>query len=186
MRVYACFVAFYFTQFCLYMKKYILFYSDRCTFSTKIKSALESLPIYSYIHLFQIDEQLELVPESITRVPTIVVSAKEQYVGETILKWANNISIDSQSKVNEQTSCLLSEPMSLAPLSTMEYTFVDSGTEKLEDKTVFSTTDFSLIEDPDKAMIAYKEQQQQSKKCTQKEYETFLKERENIQLPTHL
>tara|TARA_B110000285_G_scaffold63999_1_gene73561 strand:- start:93 stop:602 length:510 start_codon:yes stop_codon:yes gene_type:complete len=164
------------------MKKYIFFYSDRCTFSTKIKTALESLSIFPYIHLFQIDEQIELVPESITRVPTIVVSAKEQYVGETILKWANTVSIETSE--HGESPCLLSEPMSLAPLSTMEYTFVDSSKEDVQKNTVFNSNDFSLIENPDKAMNAYKEQQQTSKKCTQKDYETFLKERENIQLPS--
>ena len=56
------------------MKKYILFYSDRCTFCTKIKLALENLPIFSYIHLFQVDNQFDIVPESITRVPTLVVN----------------------------------------------------------------------------------------------------------------
>ena len=161
------------------MKKYILFYSDRCVFSTKIKTALENLPIFSNIHLFLIDDQIELVPDSITRVPTLVVSVTEKYIGEKILEWANNMSVQ-ETKPQTHTQCLLSEPMQLSPLSTMDYTFISSNEEDQVEKT-FENNSFSLIDSPQEAMRAYKRQQQStgSKKCTEKDYENYLKKRQS-------
>ena len=177
---------FFFETVIIMTKKYIFFYSDRCIFSKKVKSALESLPIYNSIHLFQVDEQFNEIPDTITRVPTLVVSASEKYIGETILKWANNIStaptIEETFK-KSTTNCLLSEPLSRNPLSTMDYTFVNADDEKESKTSLFSNC--SLIDNPDDAMTEYKNQLKNSgnQKCTEKDYEQYIKERDNLNIP---
>ena len=161
------------------MKKYILFYSDRCIFSKKIRIALEKTTLFSNIHLFCIDEQMELIPPKIKRVPTLVVSGQEQYMGEDILDWATKLTSTPTDK--KYPDDLLSTPNSLSPLSSMEYTFITEKEEK-ENMDSFLNNNFSLIDNPENAINAYKEQQEKTgqKKCTESEYEAFIKEREKI------
>ena len=152
-------------------KKYILFLSSKCKFSKKIHETLKQNIIYPYVEIIDISH-IESIPKRIERVPTLVVSKDEIIIGNNILEWANKMNTTDESDLIN----LSKNPISLSPLSSMNYTFVSNDVENTSENS-FQTKKYSLIDSPNEADVMYDNQQNNSRKCTEKDYEDYIKKR---------
>ena len=154
------------------MPKYILFHSTRCAHSKQIENNLRRSAMNPDIYYITI-ESLQNIPDYITRVPSLVVSKKEIYIGNNILDWIGT-KLQMPQHRDEPAQKTVKSPNSLEPMSTIDYTFLTGNEAPTDHGNTFTLLDMPI--EP----IQMIQEKEDNRKCTSKEYEEYIKNRSKL------
>jgi len=160
-------------------QRFVLFYSEHCKFCSEIIKELDKGKLLAMIRLFSVDENRSEVPKCIKNVPTLYVSKTKFYIGGDIYKWIHDInnvyapSTEARKYVTKHSNvprevCSLD----INPSFSNGYTFLTENNEKnefIEHKFTFLNSKHDKIQTM--------QEDSSSSKCTEKDYEEYLKRR---------
>ena len=149
------------------MVKYLYFHSEQCPHSVKILNALKQHTVWDQVRVLNISI-LPKIPPYIKRVPTLAVSKQEMYIGINILDWANK-------KTKQLSNVSTTYPLTLNT-SSIEYTYLNTTKPDVQTITMNPFSNVDMKTENIRTMSGKKN----SNKCTQKEYDNYLKERNKL------
>ena len=132
-----------------------------------------------YIHLISVDTNRRTIPKCVQNVPTLYVSKDVKYVGGDIYQWIhdiNNVYTPNETKATHTKQLVPQEISSLDnnPSFSSAYTFLTEDGENAE----FIEHKFTFINNNNTRIETLEvDTEKESKKCTSKDYEEYLKKR---------